>query len=846
MASDKYADLRPAQRYVLERFADLNHDHVRDIGVELPTGEGKTLIALLIADWALDEGMSIAYLTGTKQLAVQVQSEAAALPGIDAHRFEAGRYPGAQVDDYHQAQAIGVMNYWVYFNASPKIEPADLIIFDDAHLAEQPLANLFTLRIPRTAGGGTDLYQNLCDLVLQQTPGAYPTLQALRDGTAPTSSPPELIAFNDWCAIAPSAIETIDHSSVVASRAPGFYAWQKIRTSVRQCGVLVGPAGIEIRPYHPPTQTVPGYSRSSIRIYLSATLGQPGDLQRRLGVRSVETIETPEKLRTASTGRRLFLINPYVNEPTEPDALQFALDQAQAARDDGPGRVAWLCASNHEADLLEIHLRERDFDTFRLGSGDDAELDTWRESTGGHLIAAGRFDGMDFPDEVCRLVVIPSVPAASTEFERFVVAYLSDATFMRHRVGQRITQALGRANRTKNDSAMYLGLDPGFTSTLAESAVRSSLGSDVQPVVRSALELHETGTERVLASASEFWKTHRTVAASDVKQAGSQRNRPGRTHRNPRADSSNDEVEAITCMWIGDLRQAAAHAGAAAESLASHHESEHSAFWSYVRAQALYLSGGDQAEQAASEALAQAVAAAPRTAWFVRLERTADELAGRTLTPTSNDALFLEWDQWIRDSRPEKLRNQIARAQGKLSGTHDERAEALEVLAALCGVTGSRPSGRSASDALWVWATPRKGHRRVWEIKTGTGPDSVPRDDVNQLLGQVKEEEKKYPTAKVIGCLLTVQETVSPDAAAAASADIALLHIDAAEALFGEMATRFTTYLATFGSGTAAERGAARVTVEKQLPSGDWLSRLLSPSNGKLIRNQAVLKIFRG
>lgn len=58
------------------------------------------------------------------------------------------------------------MNYWVYFNSSPRVEPADLVIFDDAHLAEQPLAGLFTLRVPRTAGGGRALYESLCDLVL--------------------------------------------------------------------------------------------------------------------------------------------------------------------------------------------------------------------------------------------------------------------------------------------------------------------------------------------------------------------------------------------------------------------------------------------------------------------------------------------------------------------------------------------------------------------------------------------------------------------------------------------------------------------------------------------------------
>ncbi|AYF78467.1 hypothetical protein D7D52_36780 [Nocardia yunnanensis] len=166
LSSKRFSTLRPAQAHVLERFAELDHDATPDIAVELPTGEGKTLMALLIADWALDNGMSVAYLTGNKLLATQVQAEGCTLPGIDVHRFESGYYPGARVADYHQAQAVGAMNYWAYFNHSPKVEP-ELVIFDDAHLAEQPLAGLFTLRIPRAAGGGTGLYREICGIAIE-------------------------------------------------------------------------------------------------------------------------------------------------------------------------------------------------------------------------------------------------------------------------------------------------------------------------------------------------------------------------------------------------------------------------------------------------------------------------------------------------------------------------------------------------------------------------------------------------------------------------------------------------------------------------------------------------------
>ena len=130
----------------------------------------------------IDQGRSVAYLTGTRQLAERVQDEATEL-GLEVVRFAARDYGGAKLDDYHQAQAVGVMNYWVYFNSKPVPQPLNLVIFDDAHLAEQPLSGLQTLRIPDKLGPARKLYRTICDLVVAHT-DLYAGLQAMRDGVA--------------------------------------------------------------------------------------------------------------------------------------------------------------------------------------------------------------------------------------------------------------------------------------------------------------------------------------------------------------------------------------------------------------------------------------------------------------------------------------------------------------------------------------------------------------------------------------------------------------------------------------------------------------------------------------
>ncbi|MEP7379137.1 MAG: DEAD/DEAH box helicase family protein [Chloroflexota bacterium] len=827
--SSKYEELRDSQAHVLDTYAR-QYANASDVAIELPTGVGKTLIALLLADHALDRGWSVAYLAGSNVLAEQVEVEAREL-GLDAHRFWGGHYPGAALDDYHQGQALGIMNYWVYFNSSPKVDAADMVIFDDAHLAEQPLTSMYSTRISRAAY--TQLYVRLCDIVHAHT-SAYETLEALRDGTAPWSAPPELLAFNDWAGVAAMARDAIDDSAF-AEADEGRFAWRELRSRLERCGVLIGPSAIEIRPYHSPSQIFSGVSRAKQRIYMSATLGTMDDLERRLGIGPITRIEVPPELHAGSTGHRLFVVNPTAEvgpmQPLTDLVLELAGEQH---------RVAWLCASHQEADQVQGALGSRNVTCFRLRPGDDSALEEWRGHDGGHLIAAGRFDGLDFAGDICRFVIMPSIPAASSEFERFVVAYLGDATFMRHRIGQRVTQALGRANRLPSDWAIYLGLDPGFAGVLAQPAVRGAMDVGVSSLVRQALELHSEGMDSTEQALRSFWTGDRTDPTVQTAR------RPGRVAAGTaETRSGTDEVRASTALWLGDFEQAAKQAADAAALLEQAGEAEHGAFWRYVESHARFAAGGPRAMAAAKSALTVAVENGPRTAWFVRLRRTLADLEGHPTPAASNEEVFLTWDSWLRESRGGVQRG-LTRARTMLEGSHNERAEALLTLGRLAGVASDRPGGSSATDVRWAWVAGGEGQRRMWEVKTGDRSQRVPRSDLNQLLGQIQVESQDHPRARVSGCLLTVLTEMEDDAAVAAREKVAVLHEGAVCALFDYLADRMLEYGRLWRSGTAAERGAARSTVEPKLPTGDWLRRLLAPSGGRVLTRDSIVEVFQG
>jgi len=253
-------------------------------------------------------------------------------------------------------------------------------------------------------------------------------------------------------------------------------------------------------------------------------------------------------------------------------------------------------------------------------------------------------------------VIITTVPQASSEFERFVVTYLGDASFMRHRVGQRVTQALGRANRTRTDFSPYLGLDPTFAQILANPVVRASIPEGTQPTIRAALELYDQGWPATRRASQAFWAATAVPAsvAGQPEPAGAatlrRRARPGRAASGS-GEVASANVSAATDLWVGDHAAAAANARNAADLLAGAGETEHAAFWRYVEAHAHYDRGRNQDLAAARSALEDATKNGPRTTWFRRLSRTIADLSGHERGADDTDRF--SWRGTSGAARPE-------------------------------------------------------------------------------------------------------------------------------------------------------------------------------------------------
>jgi hypothetical protein len=705
--SATFQTLRDPQKVALDSYS-AGFTEAPDLAIELPTGAGKSLIALLVCEAWRREGFSAAILTGNKTLARQMEGEAELL-GTPVVRFE-GPGPSIPLPErrrYHRAQAVAVMNYWVLFNQNPVLDAADLLVIDDAHLAEGPLDSLYSVAIERY--GHPVLFETLMRELASRFPD-YATFQDALDD-APSRGATELLSFLDQAAFAETMRSIIDSAAELTTHRDLRYRWGRIRERLHEVNIYCSTRTLWLRPYIYPLADNPQYANPTQRIYMSATIGDPADLARRLGTNPISKLPIDADIE-GTLGRRLLVINPD-DQADIPERLEAAI---LAALHMQPKSV-WLCASKSDAEsykqLVATWLEANALQghpTWLLSPMGD-EIDDFKAAACGHLFVGGRFDGMDFNADECRLVVLATMPRAINEQEEFASSYLRDAAFMLARLNQRIVQALGRCNRAEDDYAVYVLADRRFAAHFAQQSRRQGLSAAMQAEIDVAENHSELSAHDVADRVRRF--LGRDFEAFDAEVADALADVPA--EREPaEPDSSQDEVTGWLELYERqDYRGAEALFAARQEECSRRQLRELGAFAQYTEAKAAFLEGrrGDSAAAArALGALEQAIdRGGAKSSWFNRLRSSllrhnADIAAAARVNP-EDYALTLvhEFDDLLDRVGPGvKLERWRTRLETALTSTsHDAYSQGLAELGALLGYETTRPKYGAATDCRW-------------------------------------------------------------------------------------------------------------------------------------------------
>jgi hypothetical protein len=366
-----------------------------------------------------------------------------------------------------------------------------------------------------------------------------------------------------------------------------------MRNSLHETNIYVSVNTIWFRPYVYPLISNNHYSDVTQRIYMSATIGDPDDICRRLGTRKITKIPVIDEYSEATIGRRLIIMPALSGD----DFSQHFVRALLSVLSSSPKSI-WLCTSAAIAERWKYTFLEwlkkqgmTDHPIWMLSTLGE-EISEFRKAAKGHLFVSGRFDGMDFHGNECRLVVVPNIPKAINIQEEFLSAYLRDAAFMKRRLNQRIMQALGRCNRDENDFAVYVLADKRFSVHFGRESNRESMSRSVMTEIDMAEDLSEYSLDELQKKISRF--VSGDFSEYDTHYQDLQSGLPAQRYPAGEVDSSSgiapDEVLAWSALFYSKNYQVAAQKFERCWDFAKQHNiRELGAYYGWCWAKAVYL-----------------------------------------------------------------------------------------------------------------------------------------------------------------------------------------------------------------------------------------------------------------
>lgn len=446
--SDNINDLYNGQASVLSEWHRRRDES--DVIIKMPTGAGKTMVGLLIAQSYMNEtGGPAVYLVENKQLVGQVLEQAKRI-GIRAFAYEGRTSIGAS---FLNGESLLVGSYQVIFNGKSifdsgnlgAIVPLRCIVVDDAHAALSTVRNAFsvTVRKEKLPGLFDRLVKGLGSVFDEIDQGA--TYRDLIGASSALCADSKVLEVPYWAyrnivgsierditaEIRDSAGDMLDDSLA--------FSWPLIKDGLRYCRMLIGQGRVTIAPYVPDLSRIPAFRDAAHRVYMSATFADESAIVRVFDV-GEEAISHPVAPRMlAGVGMKLILS---VSDGTA-DLAGFA-KQCSA---EGYGSVV-LCPSRVAArrwEEFEILAVEGD----AVAKAVDA-LNHGKEH--GPFVFANRYNGIDLPNEACRLLIVDGLPEGGMDdIDRLEQKYLSSSAYYARIVAQRVEQGIGRAARGSSD-----------------------------------------------------------------------------------------------------------------------------------------------------------------------------------------------------------------------------------------------------------------------------------------------------------------------------------------------------------------------------------------------------------
>lgn len=429
--------LRPAQEAVLTEWYEKRQDQ-QDVILKLHTGQGKTLVGLLMLQSRLNAGLGPAlYLCPNQQLVEQTQEQAKKF-GIPFVDLEAD---GSLPSDFLQGDAILIVVAQKLFTGRTKFGTGTqslevgAIVLDDSHACIDIIRDAFTIKLPRVHALWQQLFTLFEPELAKQGLGR---VAEIRGGIATTFLPLPYWTWQEQLATVSDLLVKYGIDQEIR------FAWPLLRDVLLDCQCYISGNAIQISPYHNPIDKFGSFSQASLRVFMSATTNDDSFFVKNLGL-SADTVRHPLVYMKEKWSGEKMIITPY--QLSERLDRQSMIDYfAATVRGRNYGVVA-MVHSKYDGKRWEkagaLVLTPQNI---------RAELAALKEGDGERTrVIVNRYDGIDLPDASCRILVMDSKPYAQTLSDLYQEDCREGSDLINVKIAQKVEQGLGRAVRGERD-----------------------------------------------------------------------------------------------------------------------------------------------------------------------------------------------------------------------------------------------------------------------------------------------------------------------------------------------------------------------------------------------------------
>jgi replicative superfamily II helicase len=471
-AHDK-GPLRPAQEAVLSDWFK-SHQSTRDIIVKLHTGQGKTLIGLLMLQSRLNMGKGpVVYLCPDHFLIAQTCEQAKQF-GIKTCIAE-----DDLPEEFLNESCILITSVQKLFNGLTKFGlngksiAVDTILMDDAHACADRIREACRIRIPADEPAYSALKTLFAADLEQQGVGTYADIsQGKREALLPAPY---------WAWIAREG-EIADLLSKHSNRKSIKFAWPLLKDILGHCQCLISGLAIEIEPHIAPLEAFGSYSKAKHRIFMSATVTDDAFLVKGLQLKP-ETITKPLTYgKETWSGEKMVLLPSLIDDDLDRERMVKYFGLPNAKRRSGVVALApsfertadWKA---HGATVATADTVWDAIDTLKKGDFEKT------------VVLANRYDGIDLPDQICRILVFDSKPYSESLIDLYQEHCRPNSKATLMRTIRSVEQGMGRSVRGEKDYCVIVAVGMDLVRLLREKASRKYLSSQMATQIEIGLEI---------------------------------------------------------------------------------------------------------------------------------------------------------------------------------------------------------------------------------------------------------------------------------------------------------------------------------------------------------------------